>query len=261
MSDAAPETNATAAGQDLDSAVARSGDIPQEVVLGAPPRGFMQPEVVTIRQGMFGVEDDGDTSGFGGLDVTFTLPGESGRPYGSWFDQAVDVIEELLRDDGVPVEEAIEKVVVSHDDLTIFVAREHLRRVACYLRDDQDLRFEMCLGVAGVNYPGDTGRELHGFYSFRSFTHKRSLNIEVACPDSDPHIPTIVDIYPGNDWPEREAWDLMGIIFDGHPGLTRIELPQDWVGHPQRKDYPLGGIPVQYRGATVPPADIRRSYN
>ena len=71
----------------------------------------------------------------------------------------------------------------------------------------------------------------------------------------------MVATYPGNDWWERETWDLMGIIFTGHPGLTRTALPDDWVGHPQRKDYPLGGIPVQFKGATVPPADSRRSYS
>ncbi len=226
-----------------------------------PPRGFAQPEVIRTRHGSFGVQDAGDTTGYGTLTETFTLPGETPRPYGSWFDSVVDIIEELLTADGIPVEKAIEKVVVLNDDLYLYVTREQLRRVAQYLRDDQDLRFEMCLGVSAVNYPGDYGRELHGMYTFRSFTHNRSLNLEVTCPDSDPHIPTIVDIYPGNDWPEREAWDLMGIVFDGHPSLTRIEMPHDWVGHPQRKDYPLGGIPVQYRGATVPPADVRRSYN
>ncbi|MFT0762258.1 NADH-quinone oxidoreductase subunit C [Scrofimicrobium sp. R131] len=227
----------------------------------APVRGFAEPEVIRVQQGSFGVQDAGDTTGFGGLVETFTLPGESARPYGGWFDSVVDILEELLAVDGVPVGEAIEKVVAEHDQLIIFVTREHLRRIARHLRDDQDLRFEMCLGVSAVNYPGDVGRELHGLYTFRSFTHNRSLSLEVAVPDADPHIPSIVDIYPGNDWPEREAWDLMGIVFDGHPALTRIEMPHDWVGHPQRKDYPLGGIPVQYRGATVPPADTRRSYN
>lgn len=80
-------------------------------------------------------------------------------------------------------------------------------------------------------------------------------------PDEDPHIPSIVSIYPGNDWPEREAWDLMGIVFDDHPGLTRTAMPDDWIGHPQRKDYPLGGIPVEYKGAVIPPPDTRRDYN
>ena len=70
----------------------------------------------------------------------------------------------------------------------------------------------------------------------------------------------LVAVYPTCDWHERETWDFFGIIFDGHPALTRIEMPDDWRGHPQRKDYPLGGIPVEYRGATVPPPDERRSY-
>ncbi len=241
-----------------DQENADNGQVQQ---FNVPNRSFAQPEVITKRHGMFGVKDDGDTTGFGGLVETFTLPGESPRPYGSWFDQAVDIIEELLTKDQIEIAEAIEKVVVSNDELTIYVDRRHLRRIASYLRDDADLRFEMCLGVSAVNYPGDVGRELHCMYTFRSFTHVRTINIETTCSDADPRIPSIVDIYPGNDWPEREAWDLMGIIFEGHPALTRIEMPQDWVGHPQRKDYPLGGIPVQYRGATVPPADIRRSYN
>ncbi len=68
-------------------------------------------------------------------------------------------------------------------------------------------------------------------------------------------------MYPGHDWHERETFDFFGIIFDGHPGLARIEMPDDWVGHPQRKDYPLGGIPVEYKGATIAPPDERRSYN
>ena len=230
--------------------------------LHTPASEFEQPEVISVRSGLFGVQDDGDTTGFGGLVETFALPGASPRPYGSWFDEAVDVLEELIEEAGLEVSDVIEKVVINQgEELLIFVKREHLRFVARQLRDDQDLRFEMCLGVSAVNYPGDVGRELHGLYAFRSFTHNRSIYLEVTAPDSDPRIPSIVDIYPGNDWPEREAWDLMGIIFDGHPSLTRIELPQDWVGHPQRKDYPLGGVPIEYRGATIPPVDTRRSYN
>ena len=230
--------------------------------LHAPDAEFMQPEVISVRTGLLGVRDDGDTTGFGGLVETFALPGASPRPYGSWFDEAVDVLEELIEEEGLEVRDVIEKVVVNKtDQLIIYVKREHLPFVALQLRDDQDLRFEMCLGVSAVNYPGDLGRELHGLYAFRSFTHDRTIFLEVTAPDEDPRIPSIVHIYPGNDWAEREAWDLMGIIFDGHPGLTRIELPQDWIGHPQRKDYPLGGIPIEYRGATIPPVDTRRSYN
>jgi NADH-quinone oxidoreductase subunit C len=93
-----------------------------------------------------------------------------------------------------------------------------------------------------------------------SVTHSRRLRFEVAVADEDPHIPSTVAVYPANDWHERETYDFFGIIFDGHPALARIEMPDDWPGHPQRKDYPLGGIPVEYKGATIPPPDQRRSY-
>ena len=85
--------------------------------------------------------------------------------------------------------------------------------------------------------------------------------VEVTVPDTDARIPSIVGVYPANDWHERETWDMFGVNFEGHPALTRILMPDDWYGHPQRKDYPLGGIPVEYKGATVPPPDQRRAYN
>lgn len=227
-----------------------------EVAEAKPTRAFGAPELITRRQGLFP-----DTTGFSGLVKESFLPGESPRPYGGWFDTAVDVLEELIEADGLDPKDVIEKVVVDRGELSIFVVREHIVRVAKHLRDDADLRFELCLGTNGVHYPLDEGRELHAIYPFYSITHNRMIRLEVACPDADPHIPTIVPVYPANDWQERETWDLIGIVFDGHPSLTRTAMPDDWVGHPQRKDYPLGGVPVEYKGATVPPADTRRSYN
>lgn len=227
-----------------------------QVVAKAPQRAFGAPELMTRREGMFP-----DTTGFSGLVKESFLPGETPRPYGGWFDNTVDILEELIEADGLKVEEVIEKVVVDRGELTIFIVRDHIARVAKYLRDDADLRFELCLGTNGVHYPSDEGRELHAIYPLMSITYNRNIRLEVTCPDGDPHIPSIVSVYPANDWQERETWDLIGIIFDGHPSLTRTALPDDWVGHPQRKDYPLGGVPVEYKGATVPPADMRRSYN
>lgn len=223
--------------------------------------GRTELEVMRVTEGMFGIHGSGDTSGFGGLKKVITFAPAATRPYGSWFDTAVDVLCELLEADGIAVNDALEKVVVDRDELTLFIAREHLPVVAKHLRDDQDLRFELCLGVSGVHYPGDEGRELHAVYHLHSITHGRTIRLEAVAPDADPHIPSLVHIYPGNDWHERETWDLMGIIFDGHPSLTRTAMPDDWVGHPQRKDYPLGGIPVEYKGATTPPPDIRRVYS
>ncbi|UMB68249.1 NADH-quinone oxidoreductase subunit C [Mycobacterium paraterrae] len=219
-------------------------------------------ERISVRRGMFGVRGSGDTSGYGRLVRQVTIDEGSPRPYGFYFDEVVDRLSEALKaDDGVEFTDAIEKVVVYRNELTLHVRRELLPQVARRLRDDPELRFELCLGVSGVHYPDDTGRELHAVYPLNSITHNRRVRLEVAAPDEDPHIPSLFGIYPTNDWHERETYDFFGIIFDGHPSLTRIEMPDDWEGHPQRKDYPLGGVPVEYKGAKIPPPDQRRSYN
>ncbi len=214
---------------------------------------------VGVRTGMFGTSGSGDTSGYGGLVAPIVLPGAAQRPYGGWFDEVADALEERLA--ATDLEHALERVVIHRGELTLHVRREDLLFVAQMLRDDEHLRFELCSGVSGVHYPGDAGRELHAVYHLLSMTHNRRLRLEVSCPDADPHIPSLVGIYPTNDWHERETFDMFGIVFDGHPALTRILMPDDWPGHPQRKDYPLGGIPVEYKGGTVPPPDERRSYN
>lgn len=209
---------------------------------------------LTPDHGMFGTSDTGDTSGYGGLVRTPAFSGSSERPYGGYFDEVADDLERAYPD----FADAIERVVVDRGELTLFVKREKLFDVALILRDK--LLFEMCMGVSGVHYPEETGRELHAVYPLLSMTHNRRIRIEVCIPDSDPHVPSLVEVWAGNNWNERETFDMFGIIFDGHPGLTRILMPDDWRGHPQRKDYPLGGIPVEYKGATVPPPDERRSY-
>lgn len=224
-----------------------------------PERRDVDVEVIGTRRGMFGVTGSGDTSGYGRLVREVALPGSSPRPYGGYFDEVVDALIAGLGPDRFDA--AVERVVVFRDELTLEVRREHLPTVAQALRDDPALRFELCLGVSGVHYPQERDRELHAVYPLMSITHNRRLRVEVATPDTDPHIPTLFPVYPTTDWHERETYDFFGIIFDGHPSLTRIEMPDDWVGHPQRKDYPLGGIPVEYHGAQIPPPDERRSYN
>ncbi len=215
--------------------------------------------VIGTRQGSFHVQGSGDTSGYGGLTRTVAMPGASEAPYGGWFDEVDRALRGRLAEQGL--DDAIEKVVVHRGEITFFVRRSRLLETARLLRDDEDLRFELCLGVSGVHYPGEEGRELHAVYHLLSMTHNRRIRVEVTAPDADPHVPSVVSVYPTNDWHEREAYDFFGLVFDGHPALTRIEMPDDWPGHPQRKDYPLGGIPVEYKGATIPPPDTRRSYS
>lgn len=217
-------------------------------------------DVIKVRHGLFGATGTGDTSGYGRLVTEAALPGETPRPYGGYFDELVDTLAEAMQRTGIVFTDAVEKVVVYRDELTLYIHRAALPKVAQLLRDEPALRFELSLGVSGVHYPADTDRELHAVYPLRSITHNRRVRLEVAAPDADPHIPSLFAVYPTTDWHERETYDFFGIIFDGHPSLTRIEMPDDWHGHPQRKDYPLGGIPVEYKGAQIPPPDQRRAY-
>lgn len=217
--------------------------------------------VIGVRKGMFGSRGSGDTSGYSGLIRPIAMPGAVPAPYGGWFDDAADALRRALLLSGSSWEEAIEAVVVDRDELTFHVRRDDIVKVCQALRDEPSLRFELLSGVSGVHYPQQAGRELHAVYHLLSITNNRRLRLEVSVPDADPHLPSVFSVYPTADWHERETFDFFGIVFDGHPALTRIFMPDDWPGHPQRKDYPLGGIPVEYKGATIPPPDQRRAYS
>ncbi|MEE2059990.1 NADH-quinone oxidoreductase subunit C [Rhodococcus artemisiae] len=228
----------------------------------APTPDSVPAEVIAQRRGMFGIRGSGDTSGYGRFVRRIALPGSSPRPFGGYLDDLADLLEDVLNDVGPDgFEAAVEKIVVFRGEMSVHVRREHLPSIARALRDHLALRFELCLGVSGVHYPEDTGRELHAVYPLMSITHNRRILVEVTAPDADPHIPSLHTVYPTTDWHERETYDFFGLVFDGHPSLTRIQMPDDWNGHPQRKDYPLGGIPVGYKGAQIPPPDERRSYS
>jgi len=206
---------------------------------------------------MFGASGFGDTSGFGGLAVVPPPLVSTPRPWGAWFDEASDALTAAYPG----AQDAIERAVVHRGELTLFVKRERLLELCRVLRDDPKLRFETLASLSGADYPSDpTGRRLHSVYHLLSMTYRRRLRLEVAVGIDDPHVPSVTGVYPTANWQEREAWDLFGIVYDGHPALTRIEMPDDWPGHPQRKDYPLGGVPVEYKGAQVPPPDQRRHY-
>ncbi|CAB4931154.1 unannotated protein [freshwater metagenome] len=206
------------------------------------------------QSGMFGATGSGDTSGYGGLVRSVFSLGSAERPFGSYFDQVADDLERAYPD----FADAIERVVVDRGELTLHIKRVRLMEVALILRDK--LLFEMCVGVSGAHYPADENRELHAVYHLLSMTKNQRIRLEVSVPDSDPHLASLVEVWAGCNWNERETFDMFGIIFDGHPGLTRILMPDDWRGHPQRKDYALGGISVEYKGAETPPPNERRSY-
>ncbi len=209
-----------------------------------------------VRRGSFGAHGSGDTSGFSGLVRRPWAPAPAERPYGEGLDETADALQAAYP----RFDDAVAKVVVDRGELTLHVLRDHLLDLCRTLRDDPGLRFELCSSVSGVDYLGTPDR-LHSVVHLTSMTYRRRIRLEVAVSVEDPHVPSITSVYPTADWQEREAYDMFGIIYDGHPALTRILMPDDWEGHPQRKDYPLGGVPVQYKGATIPPADERRNYS
>jgi len=205
---------------------------------------------------MFGVGGSGDTSGFGGLVTRRPRELDSQRPFGGDFDEVVDALEEAYPG----FSDAIERVVVDRGELTLHIVPAKIAEICQVMRDDPSLRYELCSSVSGVvDYPADD-RRLHAVYHLTSMTYRRRIRLESAVTVDNPHLPSVTSVYPTADWQERETWDMFGIIFDGHPNLTRILMPDDWEGYPQRKDYPLGGVPVEYKGAEIPPPDQRRSY-
>jgi NADH-quinone oxidoreductase subunit C len=155
----------------------------------------------------------------------------------------------------------------SHGQPVVYVERSTWGDLARFLRDEQ--QFTQCVDVTAVDHLVDAARrEIPGVNHERYevvanfLSHPRNRRLRAICqvPADEPEVASLTDLYPGVNFPEREVYDLFGISFAGHPDLTRILMPDDWEGHPQRKDYPLGGVPVEYKGAEIPPPDQRRSY-
>jgi len=211
-----------------------------------PHSDSSQPDVIGVRRGMFGAAGSGDTSGYGRLVRPVTLPGSSPRPYGGYFDEVVDALAAALGDEVFAA--AVERVVVYRGELTLEVHRDRLPAVAQTLRNDPALRFELCLGVSGVHYPDETGRELHAVYHLLSITHNHRLRLKAFCSsDERPIVDSVNDVWSSADWFEREAFDLYGILFRGHPDLRRLLTDYGFIGHPFRKDFPLiGNVEMRY---------------
>lgn len=122
-------------------------------------------------------------------------------------------------------------------DATAIVPRERLLEVCRFLRDDAELRFDMLTDVTAVDYLGRVPR-FEVVYHLYSIPLNHRIRIKVALDEGDPRLPSVVPIWVGANWLERETWDLYGIVFEGHPNLKRIYLYEEFQGHPLRKDYP-----------------------
>ena len=148
---------------------------------------------------------------------------------------------------------AISEVIEFRGETTIVVPRNVLRDVAARCRGDKELQFNLLSDATCLDrYPLEPRFELN--YQLVSIPRSRRLCLQVRLSSSDPVVDSLVPVWPGANWLEREVFDLFGIRFEGHPDLRRILMPDDWEGYPLRKDYPLSGfdLPEPHWGGQVP---------
>ena len=129
------------------------------------------------------------------------------------------------------------------------------------VRAFKDDNFEMCVDLCGVDYLEHLDRSLPDdveptrfeiVVNLLSLSKRQRVRIRVQAGNDEPRVPSLFALYPGTEAMEREAFDLFGVLFDGHPDLTRILMPEDWEGHPLRKDYAVGRVPVQFKETPGP---------
>jgi NADH-quinone oxidoreductase subunit C len=143
----------------------------------------------------------------------------------------------------------------SRGQAVLHVPRDRYLDVVMRLVDDG---YAMCVDLTAVDYlehaarrlpDGVAGERFEVVVNLLDIANPRRLRLRVQVPESDPTLPSLFDVHPGTEAMEREVFDMFGISFDGHPDLTRILMPEDWIGHPLRKDYDTGRIPVQFKAA------------
>ena len=129
----------------------------------------------------------------------------------------------------------------------LIIAPSKINAISLFLRDEERLQFDFLSSLSGVDYDEEN---LAVVYNLYSFVHKHKLMIKVIVPKNEPNVKTVSNIWTTADWHEREAYDLFGIVFEDHPDLRRILLPDDWEGYPLRKDYKVQefykGMKVRY---------------
>lgn len=170
-------------------------------------------------------------------------------------DDNEDVTDETVAPDEAPEPELLHGVITGErfGQRVAFPSPEQLPELVSALRDEGYL---MCLDVTAVDYLANPQTDLPEEITAERFevvvilishADRQRIRLRVQVPESDPVVPSLFAIHPGTEAMEREVFDLFGIRFDGHPDLTRILMPEEWVGHPLRKDYGIGDIPVQFK--------------
>jgi NADH-quinone oxidoreductase subunit C len=147
-------------------------------------------------------------------------------------------------------------VAVARDEVNVSLAREDLLSALETFRADPALRLDFLSSVTATDWPGRDPRFWVVYELSSSDLHHR-LRVKVGLPGDDLHVPSVTGLFPTADWHERETFDFYGVVFDGHPDLRRILLPDDWEGWPLRKTEELGGVDTRFHGAFIPPVDRR----
>jgi NADH-quinone oxidoreductase subunit C len=134
--------------------------------------------------------------------------------------------------------------------VSVHLKKDNIFEICHYLRDHQDLSFDLLKDLCGVDYLNRQEPRFEVVYHLYSMEYGHFIRLRAQVPEEDPSLCSVIRVWRGADWHERECFDLMGISFDGHPDLRRILLPDDWEGHPLRKDYPEEGFSGEddYRG-------------
>ena len=167
-----------------------------------------------------------------------------------------DHIQESLGD-------AVNSIDVAFGELTVHARRAEIVKVISFLRDDPNCRYASLIDIAGVDYPGRE-RRFEVVYHMLSMSQNTRIRIKAMTDEAVP-MPSITGLFPNADWYEREAFDMYGISFDGHPDLRRILTDYGFEGHPLRKDFPLSGfVEVRYdeerKGVIYEPVDLPQEY-
>jgi NADH-quinone oxidoreductase subunit C len=154
--------------------------------------------------------------------------------------------------------DAIEEVYEFRGDTWLFIRNERLLEVCRLLRDDPDLGYLYISDITAIDWlpyweKGEKPKRFEVVYNLYSPVHFRRIFLKVRVDEGE-RVPSVTPIWEGANYPEREVYDMFGIPFEGHPNLKRILMPDDWVGHPLRKDFPLGGEEIPFAQGTWGPS-------
>jgi NADH-quinone oxidoreductase subunit C len=148
-------------------------------------------------------------------------------------------------------------VLLARGEVTVLVGPGEVVDTLETLRDDPELRLDFLSCLTATHHPGVVPA-LWVVYELRSTVSHHRVRVKAGLAGDDaPHVPSITPMFPTANWQEREVFDFYGIVFDGHPNLTRILMPDEWEGYPLLKTEELGGVDTRYHGAFIPPVDRR----